>query len=118
MLLLAAGDRLKLGVDVVENNTASHKCVQFSVVVHLPNVQTASRTPPPPTMPIENEIPLTVLTASGEDMLLAEVCDSGGDVLVSVFERVCVSSCSACVYATIPHGCVDPPFAGRVADDA
>ena len=75
--LVSAGDRLKLGVDVVENNTASHKCVQFTVAIHLPSQPGTTRTPPPSSFPPENELPLAVLAAGGEEALIAEVRGKG-----------------------------------------
>ena len=71
--LSALGDRLKLGVDVVENNTASHKCVQFTVSIHVPAESTATRTPPPPSLPSENDVPISVLTSGGVETLVNEV---------------------------------------------
>jgi hypothetical protein len=65
-----------LGVDVLENNTAAHKCVQFAITIHFPETTGVSKVFPPPTLPIENEISLTALAAAGEEALCNEASSS------------------------------------------
>lgn len=63
---------LKLGVDVLEHNTAAHKCVQLEVTVHLPT-DGPSKSQQPQS---DGEMPVTALVAMGEKALVKEVSDT------------------------------------------
>jgi hypothetical protein len=58
---------------VLENNTAAHKCVQFTVNITIPQALKQSKHFEPPTLPLENEVSLAALAARGEEALVNEV---------------------------------------------
>ena len=58
----------------MENNTAAHKCVQFSIIVHIPPGNPAqSVVLSPPTLPPEHDVPIPLLASVGEEALVGEV---------------------------------------------
>eukprot|EP00047_Mylnosiga_fluctuans_P005296 m.239641 g.239641 ORF g.239641 m.239641 type:complete len:613 (+) comp13510_c0_seq1:34-1872(+) len=70
---LCTGDRLQLGVDVLENNTVAHKCVQFYVTVSVPQATKAAILFDPPSLPVENEVSLSTLASAGEEAMCNEI---------------------------------------------
>lgn len=65
---LKNGDRLTLGVDVLEHNTASHKCVQLVVGIDGVGVSDADI-----LKPFKKEVPIETIEAQGVDALKDEV---------------------------------------------
>ncbi len=73
---LKSGDKLKLGVDVLENNTRAHKCVLLDVRIELPKAESEAESEAEfPTNPAH--VPLETLQSQGPDALITEVWVGG-----------------------------------------
>lgn len=70
---LKSGDKLKLGVDVLENNTRAHKCVLLDVMIELPKTEEKEEKEDIfPSKPAH--VPMETLQSQGPEALVEEVC--------------------------------------------